>query len=82
MNITTAYRKLVEQPTKTLAEASSDELAALSKLMLSMGASYSDINAVRSKLDSELSAQFLLKIATAIANDTSAFNAFVKTQSK
>jgi hypothetical protein len=50
--------------------------------MLSMGASYGDINAVRSKLDSETSAQFLIAIASALANDTDAFNAFVKTQSK
>jgi hypothetical protein len=63
-------------------EASSDELSALSKVMLSMGASYGDINAVRSKLDSETSAQFLIAIASALANDTDAFNAFVKTQSK
>ena len=63
-------------------EASSDELSALSKVMLSMGASYGDINAVRSKLDSEVSGKFLLSLATIIANDTSAFNAFVKAQSK
>ena len=63
-------------------EASSDELSALSKVMLSMGVSYGDINAVRSKLDSEVSGKFLIALATIIANDTSAFNAFVKAQSK
>jgi hypothetical protein len=61
---------------------SSDELAALSTVMRSMGASLGDINDVRSKLDSEISAKFLLSLASTIANDTDAFNAFVKAQSK
>jgi hypothetical protein len=66
----------------TILEASSDQLDALSKVMLSMGASYGDINDVRSKLDSEVSGKFLLALATTIANDTDAFNAFVKAQTK
>lgn len=65
-----------------LDEASSDELSALSKVMLSMGASYGDINTVHDKLDSEVSAKFLVSLATTIANNTDAFNAFVKAQSK
>ena len=63
-------------------EASSDQLSALSTVMRSMGASLGDINTVRSKLDSEISAKFLLSLASTIANDTDAFNAFVKAQSK
>ena len=63
-------------------EASSDQLSALSTVMRSMGASLGDINTVRSKLDSEVSAKFLLSLASTIANDTDAFNAFVKAQSK
>ena len=65
-----------------LDEATSDELSALSKVMLSMEASYGDINNVRSKLDSEVSGKFLVSLASTIANDTDAFNAFVKAQSK
>lgn len=65
-----------------IVEASSDQLAALTKVMLSMGVSYGDINDVRDKLDSEVSGKFLLAIATTIANDTDAFNAFVKAQTK
>lgn len=65
-----------------LNEATSDELSALSKVMLSMEASYGDINNVRSKLDSEVSGKFLVSLASTIANDTDAFNAFVKAQSK
>jgi len=56
---------------------SSDELDALRKVMLSMGASYGDINAVRADMHSEVSAPFLIAIATAIASDTSLFNSFV-----
>ena len=63
-------------------EASSDQLSALSTVMRSMGASLGDINTVRSKLDSEVSGKFLLALATIIANNTDAFNAFVKAQSK
>ena len=63
-------------------EASSDQLSALSTVMRSMGASLGDINTVRSKLDSEVSAKFLLSLASTMANDTDAFNAFVKAQSK
>lgn len=63
-------------------EASSEELSALSTVMRSMGASLGDINDVRSKLDSEVSGKFLIALATIIANDTDAFNAFVKAQSK
>ena len=62
----------------TILEASSDQLAALSKVMLSMGASYGDINSVRDKLGSDLSSTFLLKIVNVIANDTSLFNSFVQ----
>ena len=61
---------------------SSDELAALSKVMLSMGASLGDINGVRADMHSEVSAPFLIKLSTIIANNTDAFNAFVKAQSK
>ena len=63
-------------------EASSDQLSALSTVMRSMGASLGDINDVLSKLDSEVSAKFLLSLVSTIANNTDAFNAFVKAQSK
>ena len=63
-------------------EASSDQLSALSTVMRSMGASLGDINDVRSKLDSEVSAKFLLALVSTIANNTDTFNAFVKAQSK
>ena len=61
---------------------SSDELDALRKVMLSMGASLGNINAVRAEMHSEVSAPFLIKLSTIIANNTDAFNAFVKAQSK
>ena len=63
-------------------EASSDQLSALSTVMRSMGASLGDINDVLSKLDSEVSAKFLLSLVSTIANNTDTFNAFVKAQSK
>jgi hypothetical protein len=62
----------------SILEASSGELAALSKVMLSAGASYGDINAVRDKLGSDPSSVFLLKIVNVIAHDTSLFNSFVQ----
>jgi hypothetical protein len=64
-----------------IVEASSDQLEALTKVMQSMGASYGDINNVRDELESKdpsASARFLVLLANAIGNDTTAFNAFVK----
>jgi hypothetical protein len=62
----------------SILEASSDELASLTKVMLSAGASYGEINAVRDKLGSDPSSVFLLKIVNVIARDTSLFNSFVQ----
>jgi len=62
-----------------IVEASSDRLEALTNVMQSMGASYGDINNVRDELKSDsTSARFLVLLANAIGNDTTAFNAFVK----
>lgn len=61
--------------------APSDQLAALSTVMRSMGANNQDINDVRDELKSEdrsTSAIFLLLLADTIGNDITAFNAFVK----
>lgn len=55
---------------------SSDQLAALTKVLLSMKQAYSSINAVRSKLDTPTGAA-LLDIVSIIAGNTSLFNAFV-----
>jgi hypothetical protein len=62
----------------SILEASSDELAALTKVLLSAGASYGEINTVRDKLGSDPSSTFLLKITNVIAHDTSLFNSFVQ----
>jgi hypothetical protein len=43
-----------------------------------MGASYGEINGVRSKIGNDISSGFLLNVATIIVNNTSLFNAFVK----
>jgi hypothetical protein len=82
MNLFHYNQDTVADAAASILEASSYELAALSKVMLSMGASYGDINIVRDKLDSEASAKFLISLASIIANDTDAFNAFVKAQNK
>lgn len=66
---------------KTILEQSSpnqDQLAALTKVMLSMGASYGEINAVRSKLGSDIMGGLLLNIVSVIAGNTTLFNSFVK----
>lgn len=65
--------------------ASADQLATLSTVMRSMRASNQDINDVREELqssDPSTSARFLVLLAETIGNDTAAFNAFVKAQSK
>lgn len=59
-------------------ELSSADAAAVTKVMLSMHASYGEINAVREKMNKgDITAGLLLDIITKIARSTSLFNAFV-----
>jgi hypothetical protein len=57
-------------------------LGSLTKVMLSMGASYGEINAVRERLGSDAVSGILLDIVTTLAENTSAFNSFVSAYKK
>lgn len=74
-------RTTIFESAKNILEASaptSEQLASLTKLMLSMGASYGEINAVRAKLGNDIASGFLLNVAYVIANNTALFNSFVR----
>lgn len=64
-------------------EATSDQLHALTKVMLSMKYSMGDINEVRTLLKKDtIVTQFLLELVYAIADDTAAFNAVINSYKK